>query len=112
MMPFDIKGLLSGIGLTGTATGLEGDLATLLASTSPEGLLARGAIIASGAAAAQPLIHSVQNLLGGRKSRKTSRKSHKRRISMRRSRKTRKSGRSSKYRSKAWMKHIRKMRKH
>lgn len=106
-MPTGIGAILTKFGLPTTGAALEGDLATLLTSTTPEGLLAKGAVVGAGALIGQSAIKSVTSgLFGGKKTIKRKRSTRSTSRSTTRRRKS-----HPRYRSKAWMAHIRKMRK-
>lgn len=105
-MSTGIASLLTKLGLPATGAAIESDIASLLMSSTPEGWLAKGALAAVGGFGANQVLGSV---LGGKK-RKSSKRSKRSSRSRSRSR-SKSSKRGSRYRSKAWMAKIRKMRK-
>lgn len=96
-----ITGVLKNFGLPGTAAALESDLATLLGSTTPEGLLAKGAVMAAGAYGGNQIIAA---LTGGSKKKKTTTRSKKSRSSKSRRHSSTKHRRKLKFGSKAYRK--------
>lgn len=108
-MAFNLSDFLKSAGLAGTATALESDLATLLAGTTPEGWLARGALAAAGGLGVTSL---VKGAFGAKSHKKTHRRTRsRRRYSSKRYTSRKKRYGHRRYRSKAWMAHIRRMRK-
>lgn len=106
-MSTGIGALLGKIGLGATGAGLEGDIAALLTSSTPEGWLAKGALAAVGGMTASSTIKGFTQFLGGKKKTKRSRSRSKSSRSIKRRRSTKRKGH---YNSRKWMAHIRRMR--